>query len=203
MKLRFLALILIPVLFILSCPQGEDKKETVFSKSWSLSGTVKFAVDSTGTNKIKMAAYYTGSSSTTVTTSSTKVSNTVILGDVSSDAKDFSLNIDVSAQSPSDTYKIVLLIWEDEDDNGNWNGTEEKDNLYPTQATGGCPCFGEYSKLNSCNYYYEADVDGNFLMETEYGWNQSLDAAKFKSIAKSVKTGAKLEYVPVKTGDGL
>lgn len=176
----------ITVLTFTSC----ELATTPLTTSWNISGVVKFPVDSTGNNNIKLCAYYTGSS-LSLNTSSVIVSNVVSLGDSSSDAKPFSLNIDASGLSPSKADYIKLVIWEDDNSNDKCDVSDEVGVGLTSNQTDGCDCFGPYGTFNSCNYYY--DDSSNSFMGTEKGWNQKY-GDDYKPIDQAVKAGATIEY---------
>lgn len=176
----------ITVLTFTSC----ELATTPVTTSWNISGVVKFTVGTTGNNNIKLCAYYTGSG-LILNTSSVIVSNVVSLGNVSSLAKNFSLNIDASGLSPSKADYIKLVIWEDDNSNDKCDVSDEYGYALSSNQTSGCVCFGPYSSLQSCNYYY--DDSSNSFMGTEKGWNQKF-GDDYKPIDQAVKVGATIEY---------
>ncbi|MBP7551838.1 MAG: hypothetical protein KA885_00290 [Spirochaetes bacterium] len=184
-------LLLVVMAFLISVFISNSCVLTPLTTSWNISGVVKFPVDSTGNNNIKLCAYYTGSS-LSLNTSSVIVSNVVSLGDSSSDAKPFSLNIDASGLSPSKADYIKLVIWEDDNSNDKCDIADEYGYALTSNQTSGCSCFGPYVEwLNSCNYYY--DDSSNSFMGTEKGWNQKY-GDDYKPLDQAVKVGATIEY---------
>ncbi len=183
-------LLLVVMVFLIFVFISNSCVLTPITTSWNISGVVKFPVDSTGNNNIKLCAYYTGSS-LSLNTSSVIVSNVVSLGNVSSLTKPFSLNIDASGLSPSKADYIKLVIWEDDNSNDKCDVSDEYGYSLTSNQTTGCDCFGPYETFNSCNYYF--DESSNSSMGTEKGWNQKF-GDDYKPIDQAVKAGATIEY---------
>ncbi len=82
-------------------------------------------------------------------------------------------------------HYIYLIMWQDLDFDSVHDQTEDYE--YVT-AQYGCPVFQDSI---FCQYYW-AD-SSNYLMGTEYGWNQSIGFVTYIPVIDAPKSNAKIE----------
>ena len=152
----------------------------------SITGVAQF--NGTPDYNVKMAAFYTDGDSYLDSMqypeaySPILVSNVVNLGTIGSD---FSITIDTSSLTPTDGDNIYLIMWIDDNEDIYHHTSEDWSYV---EAYYNCPVFQDSI---ICCFYFEDYY--NPLMNTEYGWNQSIGLASFIPIDSSIKDGSKIQ----------
>jgi hypothetical protein len=149
------------------------------SEEWTLSGDVTITEDDGVSADVKMACFYIHAGGMIPDDLLTCVSNIINLGQDTYIPLAFTLNIDASGISPSETDGIILFVWEDTDGDDQYDDIEDWDILLATAA---CSVFAEDLMANFI-YFDSSPIIGWYLL------NHDLD---FVSIDDATLTGADL-----------
>jgi hypothetical protein len=158
----------------------------IITTSWTITGTALF--NGTPASDVKLAAFYTDGDTYSDCMQYAEAFDPIIVSNVvnlGTTGGNFSVSIDASSILPVQADTIILIMWIDANDNNLNETTEEWKFATPSY---GCPVF---QNSFTCHYYLEED--DNFLMDTEYGWNQSIGLALYVPIDSAVKAGALIE----------
>jgi hypothetical protein len=147
-----------------------------YLQRWTISGEV-FLVGNPPAH-VKLGGFYTNcrdfyyaSQAVSTCTPACLVSNVASFGAAGGD---FTLNIDASLLAPSAGDYIYLILWEDSNENGEYDPLEDWRYVIPLYED------AVFQGATDCIYYYDDRADES--SGTETGWNQSIGLGRYAPV---------------------
>ncbi len=189
-KTIFIFIVSLLTAMLFGCLPVEEEDDAQVRK-WNISGIAKYSSSADTTHDVKLGLFYINSTTvpSSLSTSYKLVSSAANLGNSGGTNIDFSIDVDCTETTPSNSQLLGLFMWRDNSGNDTFT-SGDKSTLCVSTASGGSQCFTDGSDDAKCVYLYvgyNGDVSDD--LGTQKGWNQ-IYGKKYKGLKKAaVKRG--------------